>query len=106
VITSGSVLGLLSSRVNPLVFCLWNSHELVIASAVIIKFVSNSAIHVGFQICPDGKTIEAEAAHGTVTRHYRVHQKGGETSTNSDGGKISEVGEELLQAQRRQNLAW
>ena len=28
--------------------------------------------------CPDGKTIEAEAAHGTVTRHYRVHQKGGE----------------------------
>ena len=35
------------------------------------------------QVCPDGKTIEAEAAHGTVTRHYRVHQKGGETSTNS-----------------------
>ncbi|KAL8160167.1 hypothetical protein V2J09_001704 [Rumex salicifolius] len=34
-------------------------------------------------ICPDGRTIEAEAAHGTVTRHYRVHQKGGETSTNS-----------------------
>jgi len=33
-------------------------------------------------ICPDGKTIEAEAAHGTVTRHYRDHQKGKETSTN------------------------
>jgi len=33
-------------------------------------------------ICPDGKTVESEAAHGTVTRHYRVHQKGGETSTN------------------------
>ena len=32
---------------------------------------------------PDGKTIEAEAAHGTVTRHYRQHQKGEETSTNS-----------------------
>lgn len=31
---------------------------------------------------PDGKTIEAEAAHGTVTRHYRQHQKGEETSTN------------------------
>lgn len=31
---------------------------------------------------PDGKTIEAEAAHGTVTRHYRKHQKGEETSTN------------------------
>ncbi|KAI3855239.1 hypothetical protein MKX03_026097 [Papaver bracteatum] len=35
------------------------------------------------KVFPDGKTIEAEAAHGTVTRHYRVHQKGGETSTNS-----------------------
>ncbi|CAN8004021.1 unnamed protein product [Ixodes hexagonus] len=33
-------------------------------------------------ICPDGKTLEAEAAHGTVTRHYRQHQKGLETSTN------------------------
>ena len=32
---------------------------------------------------PDGKTVEAEAAHGTVTRHYRLHQKGEETSTNS-----------------------
>ncbi|MBI1393122.1 MAG: NADP-dependent isocitrate dehydrogenase [Alphaproteobacteria bacterium] len=32
---------------------------------------------------PDGKTVEAEAAHGTVTRHYRQHQKGEATSTNS-----------------------
>jgi isocitrate dehydrogenase len=32
---------------------------------------------------PDGNTVEAEAAHGTVTRHYREHQKGKETSTNS-----------------------
>jgi len=32
---------------------------------------------------PDGKTIESEAAHGTITRHYRMHQKGQETSTNS-----------------------
>src|ERR671913_386221 len=32
---------------------------------------------------PDGKSVEAEAAHGTVTRHYRQHQKGKETSTNS-----------------------
>ena len=31
---------------------------------------------------PDGETIEAEAAHGTVTRHYRMHQQGNETSTN------------------------
>jgi isocitrate dehydrogenase len=32
---------------------------------------------------PDGKVVEAEAAHGTVTRHYRQHQKGEQTSTNS-----------------------
>jgi len=34
-------------------------------------------------VTPDGKIVEAEAAHGTVTRHYREHQKGRETSTNS-----------------------
>jgi isocitrate dehydrogenase len=34
-------------------------------------------------ITPDGKTMEAEAAHGTVTRHFRQHQRGEETSTNS-----------------------
>jgi isocitrate dehydrogenase len=33
-------------------------------------------------LTPDGKTMEAEAAHGTVTRHFRMHQKGKETSTN------------------------
>lgn len=33
-------------------------------------------------LCPDGKTVEAEAAHGTVTRHYRMYQQGKETSTN------------------------
>ena len=31
---------------------------------------------------PDGKTVESEAAHGTVTRHFRMHQQGKETSTN------------------------
>ena len=34
-------------------------------------------------LSPDGRTVEAEAAHGTVTRHYREHQKARETSTNS-----------------------
>ena len=33
-------------------------------------------------LAPDGRTMEAEAAHGTVTRHYRLHQQGKETSTN------------------------
>lgn len=36
-------------------------------------------------ICPDGRTVESEAAHGTVTRHYRQHQQGKETSTNPIG---------------------
>ena len=36
-------------------------------------------------VCSDGKTVEAEAAHGTVTRHYRFHQQGKETSTNPIG---------------------
>src|SRR5690606_37826974 len=34
-------------------------------------------------VTPDGKTLEAEAAHGTVTRHFRQHQRGEQTSTNS-----------------------
>lgn len=33
-------------------------------------------------VCPDGRTLESEAAHGTVTRHFRMHQQGKETSTN------------------------
>ncbi|HRW76371.1 MAG TPA: isocitrate/isopropylmalate family dehydrogenase, partial [Saprospiraceae bacterium] len=33
-------------------------------------------------VTPDGKTVEAEAAHGTVTRHFRMHQQGKKTSTN------------------------
>jgi isocitrate dehydrogenase len=33
-------------------------------------------------LAPDGKTVESEAAHGTVTRHYRQHQRGQQTSTN------------------------
>ena len=33
-------------------------------------------------LAPDGKTMESEAAHGTVTRHFRIHQQGKETSTN------------------------
>ena len=57
-----------------------------------IMFLSFLRLHIWYarsrsrnlvQVCPDGKTVEAEAAHGTVTRHFRVHQKGGETSTNS-----------------------
>ncbi|NBE08558.1 NADP-dependent isocitrate dehydrogenase [Paragemmobacter ruber] len=41
---------------------------------------------------PDGKVVEAEAAHGTVTRHYREHQKGHQTSTNSIASIIAWTG--------------
>ena len=41
---------------------------------------------------PDGKVVEAEAAHGTVTRHYRAHQKGHQTSTNSIASIIAWTG--------------
>src|SRR5258708_2652849 len=41
---------------------------------------------------PDGKIVEAEAAHGTVTRHYREHQKGKPTSTNSIASNFAWTG--------------
>uniref|UniRef100_A0A915DS87 isocitrate dehydrogenase (NADP(+)) n=1 Tax=Ditylenchus dipsaci TaxID=166011 RepID=A0A915DS87_9BILA len=47
-------------------------------------------------VCPDGKTIEAEAAHGTVTRHFRQHQRGKETSTNP-------IGEVMIQRSDKAN---
>ena len=40
-------------------------------------------------LTPDGKTMEAEAAHGTVTRHFREHQKGKPTSTNPISKDVS-----------------
>lgn len=43
----------------------------------------NNITTIKLQLSSDGKTLEAEAAHGTVTRHFRLHQKGQETSTNS-----------------------
>lgn len=42
-------------------------------------------------VCPDGKTVESEAAHGTVTRHYRMHQQGKETSTNPIGTSFNAI---------------
>ena len=43
---------------------------------------ARSGLMTSVLLTPDGKTVEAEAAHGTVTRHYRDRQKGKETSTN------------------------
>ncbi|KAA3679986.1 isocitrate dehydrogenase [Paragonimus westermani] len=53
-----------------------------VQSDVIAQGYGSLGLMTSVLMCPDGKTIEAEAAHGTVTRHYREHQKGRPTSTN------------------------
>lgn len=53
-----------------------------VQSDIIAQGYGSLGLMTSVLICPDGKTIEAEAAHGTVTRHYRMHQKGQPTSTN------------------------
>jgi len=53
-----------------------------VQSDVVAQGFGSLGLMTSVLITPDGKTIEAEAAHGTVTRHYREHQKGRETSTN------------------------
>ncbi len=54
---------------------------------------------------PDGKTVEAEAAHGTVTRHYRQHQKGEATSTNSIASIFAWTGGLKHRAKLDENIA-
>eukprot|EP00698_Gefionella_okellyi_P005207 TRINITY_DN14758_c0_g1_i1.p1 TRINITY_DN14758_c0_g1~~TRINITY_DN14758_c0_g1_i1.p1 ORF type:complete len:455 (+),score=139.58 TRINITY_DN14758_c0_g1_i1:180-1367(+) len=53
-----------------------------VQSDVVAQGFGSLGLMTSVLVTPDGKTVEAEAAHGTVTRHWRVHQKGGETSTN------------------------
>src|SRR5207237_40750 len=52
-------------------------------SATIAQGFGSLGLMTSVLMTPDGKIVEAEAAHGTVTRHYREHQKGNETSNNS-----------------------
>jgi isocitrate dehydrogenase len=54
-----------------------------VQSDIIAQGFGSLGLMTSVLVTPDGKTLEAEAAHGTVTRHYREHQKGKETSTNS-----------------------
>lgn len=53
-----------------------------VQSDVVAQGYGSLGLMTSVLVCPDGKTVEAEAAHGTVTRHYRQHQKGQKTSTN------------------------
>jgi len=53
-----------------------------VESDIVAQGFGSLGLMTSVLVCPDGKTIESEAAHGTVTRHYREHQKGRPTSTN------------------------
>ncbi len=53
-----------------------------VQSDIVAQGFGSLGLMTSVLMTPDGNTIEAEAAHGTVTRHYRVHQQGKETSTN------------------------
>jgi len=53
-----------------------------VQSDIVAQGYGSLGLMTSVLITPDGKTVESEAAHGTVTRHYREHQKGNETSTN------------------------
>lgn len=59
--------------------------SLGLMSSVLVRETINlmEVVYLPMQLSSDGKTLEAEAAHGTVTRHFRLHQKGQETSTNN-----------------------
>ncbi|MCG5479896.1 NADP-dependent isocitrate dehydrogenase [Sinorhizobium alkalisoli] len=54
-----------------------------VQSDIVAQGFGSLGLMTSVLMTPDGNTVEAEAAHGTVTRHYRQHQKGEETSTNS-----------------------
>jgi isocitrate dehydrogenase len=54
-----------------------------VQSDIVAQGFGSLGLMTSVLMTPDGKTVEAEAAHGTVTRHYREHEKGKETSTNS-----------------------
>lgn len=54
-----------------------------VQSDIVAQGFGSLGLMTSVLMTPDGQTVEAEAAHGTVTRHYRQHEKGEETSTNS-----------------------
>jgi len=53
-----------------------------VQSDIVAQGYGSLGLMTSVLMCPDGKTVEAEAAHGTVTRHWREYQKGRPTSTN------------------------
>ncbi len=72
-------------------FCLKSEGEFVwacknydgdVQSDIVAQGFGSLGLMTSVLVTPDGKTVESEAAHGTVTRHYRMHQQGKPTSTN------------------------
>ena len=53
-----------------------------VQSDIVAQGFGSLGLMTSVLITPDGQTVESEAAHGTVTRHYRMYQQGQETSTN------------------------
>src|SRR6201995_1457343 len=62
---------------------LFTDYDGDVQSDIVAQGFGSLGLMTSVLITPDGKTFEAEAAHGTVTRHYREYQKGNATSTNS-----------------------
>jgi isocitrate dehydrogenase len=60
----------------------WTDYDGDVQSDIVAQGFGSLGLMTSVLITPDGKTFESEAAHGTVTRHYREHQKGNPTSTN------------------------
>lgn len=65
-----------------LFFFFWKTPLIKIQSDILAQGFGSLGMMTSELITPDGKTMESEAAHGTVTRHYRQYQAGHETSTN------------------------
>ncbi len=63
--------------------CAFKNYDGDVQSDLVAQGYGSLGLMTSVLLTPDGKTVEAEAAHGTVTRHYRLHQQGKSTSTNS-----------------------
>jgi isocitrate dehydrogenase len=83
--SGGYIMALKSMSLNPslpLQKLMETDYDGDVQSDIVAQGFGSLGLMTSVLITPDGKTFESEAAHGTVTRHYREHQKGNETSTN------------------------
>ena len=76
-----------------------------VQSDIVAQGFGSLGLMTSVLMTPDGKTVEAEAAHGTVTRHYRQHQEGKQTSTNSIASIYAWTGGLKHRAKLDENIA-